>query len=129
MTYKTLIFVPLIALAACSTPRERCISGANRPVATLDHLIQTTRANIERGFAVFEVQDVRVLRSTCEGTNADGSTFRFPCEETETFTRNEPVAINVAEERTKLAQLQDRRTRAIRDAQARTQQCVAVHRE
>lgn len=129
MTYRSLIFIPLIALAACGTPRERCISGANRPVATLDQLINTTRGNIERGFALVEVQDVRVLRSTCQGTNADGSTFRFPCEETETFTRREPVAIDIGNERTKLAQLQDRRLRAVRDAQAVTQQCIAVHPE
>ena len=119
MTRSSLLLIPLIALAACSTPRERCIAGANRPVATLDRLITTTRGNIERGFAL----------STCEGTNADGSTFRFPCEETETFTRNEPVAINVAEERTKLNQLLERRADAVRNAQATAQQCVAVHPE
>jgi len=129
MTRSSLLLIPLIALAACSTPRERCIAGANRPVATLDRLITTTRGNIERGFALVEVQDVRVLRSTCEGTNADGSTFRFPCEETETFTRNEPVAINVAEERTKLNQLLERRADAVSNAQATAQQCVAVHPE
>jgi hypothetical protein len=129
MIRTTLFLIPLIALAACSTPRERCIAGANRPVATLDRLINTTRGNIERGFALVEVQDVRVLRSTCEGTNADGSTFRFPCEETETFTRRQPVAINIAEERTKLRQLEQRRTDAARNAQATVQQCVAVHPE
>jgi len=76
-----------------------------------------------------EVQDVRVLRTTCQGTNEDGSTFRFPCEETETFTRREPVSINIVEERVKLAQLQDQRDSAARDVAARTQQCIAIHPE
>jgi hypothetical protein len=129
MTRSTLLLIPLIALAACSTPREQCISSANRSVATLDRLISVTRGNIQRGFAIAEVQDVRVLRRSCEGTNADGSTFRFPCEETETFNRQEPVAINIAEERTKLAQLETRRQQQARDAQARIQQCVAIHPE
>ena len=126
---KSLLLLPLLALAACSTPREQCISGANRPVATLDQLIAETQGNVDRGFALVEVQDVRVLRKTCEGTNDDGSTFRFPCEETETFTRREPVSINVAEERIKLSQLQDRRANAVRTAQAQVQQCIAVHPE
>ena len=129
MTRSTLLFIPLVALAACSTPREQCISSANRSVATLDRLITVTRGNIQRGYAVAEVQDVRVLRASCEGTNADGSTFRFPCEETETFTRREPVTINIAEERTKLAQLETRREQQARDAQARIQECVAIHPE
>lgn len=118
-----------MVLAACSTPREQCISGANRPIATLDRLIATTQGNVNRGFALAEVQDVRVLRSTCEGTNSDGSTFRFRCEETETFTRRVPVTINIAEERIKLSQLQERRAQSARAAQAQVQQCIAVHPE
>ncbi|WP_296416905.1 hypothetical protein [Pseudooctadecabacter sp.] len=129
MTKATLPLLALAALAACATPREQCISDANRGLATLDRLIATTQGNINRGFAVTEVQDVRVLRSTCEGTNEDGSTFRFPCEETETFTRQQPVSINIAEERTKLAQLEQRRDEQGRIAQQRIQQCVAIHPE
>lgn len=129
MSRTALILLPLLAVAACSTPRERCIGAANRSVATLDSLIAETRGNINRGFALAEVQDVRVLRSTCEGTNADGSTFTFPCEETETFTRQEPVAINVADERVKLQQLEARRAQAADEARARIQQCIAVHPE
>lgn len=126
---KTLILLPLVALAACATPRERCISTANSQLRTLDRLINVTRGNVQRGFALAEVQDVRVLRTTCEGTNADGSTFRFPCEETETFTRREPVTINIAEERVKLAQLEERRAQARRDAAAQAQQCIALYPE
>jgi hypothetical protein len=126
---KSLFLLPLLAIAACSTPRERCVTDANRPILTLDRLIATTQGNVDRGFALAEVQDVRVLRSTCQGTNEDGSTFRFPCEETETFTRREPVSINVADERIKLEQLRDRRDQAVRDARARTQQCTALYPE
>jgi hypothetical protein len=104
MMKKTLILLPLLAIAACSTPREQCISNANGQLRTLDRLIDVASGNVQRGFALAEVQDVRVLRTTCQGTNEDGSTFRFSCEETETFTRREPVSINIVEERVKLAQ-------------------------
>lgn len=126
---KTLLLIPLAVLAACATPREQCIAGANRPVATLDGLIAETRGNINRGYGLVEVQDVRVLRTSCEGTHADGSTFRFPCEETETYTRREPVALDIAEERRKLAQLEQRRAETARIAQTQIQQCIAVHPE
>ena len=129
MMKKTLILLPLLAIAACSTPREQCISNANGQLRTLDRLIDVASGNVQRGFALAEVQDVRVLRTTCQGTNEDGSTFRFPCEETETFTRREPVLINIVEERVKLAQLQDQRDSAARDVAARTQQYIAIHPE
>jgi len=129
MMKKTLILLSLLAIAACSTPREQCISNANGQLRTLDRLIDVASGNVQRGFALAEVQDVRVLRTTCQGTNEDGSTFRFPCEETETFTRREPVSINIVEERVKLAQLQDQRDSAARDVAARTQQCIAIHPE
>lgn len=129
MMKKTLILLPLLAIAACSTPREQCISNANGQLRTLDRLIDVASGNVQRGFALAEVQDVRVLRTTCQGTNEDGSTFHFPCEETETFTRREPVSINIVEERVKLAQLQDQRDSAARDVAARTQQCIAIHPE
>lgn len=129
MMKKTLILLPLLAIAACSTPREQCISNANGQLRTLDRLIDVASGNVQRGFALAEVQDVRVLRTTCQGTNEDGSTFRFPCEDTETFTRREPVSINIVEERVKLAQLQDQRDSAARDVAARTQQCIAIHPE
>jgi hypothetical protein len=129
MMKKTLILLPLLAIAACSTPREQCISNANGQLRTLDRLIDVASGNVQRGFALAEVQDVRVLRTTCQGTNEDGSTFGFPCEEIETFTRREPVSINIVEERVKLAQLQDQRDAAARDMAARTQQCIAIHPE
>lgn len=129
MTRSSLFLLPLVALAACATPREQCIKTANRPVAVLDQLIGETRGNIQRGFALVTVQDVRVLRTSCRGTNEDGSTFRFPCEETETFSRQEPVTISIADERRKLAELEVRRAQNLRTAQAQVQQCIAVHPE
>lgn len=123
------MILPLLALAACATPREACINDAQRQVTLLDTQIATAQGNISRGYALATVQDVRTVRSSCTGTNQDGSTFTFPCDQTRTFERQEPVAINVAEERAKLRDLTQRRETAARDTQARIQQCIAIHPE
>ena len=123
------LLVPLLALVACATPREQCISQGTRDLRVINSLISETQGNLSRGYALAEQQEVRVLRRSCEGTNADGSTFRFPCEETETFTRNVPVAIDLNAERAKLRSLQERQVLEQRRARAATQQCIAIHPE
>lgn len=99
MLRPSLILLPLAVVAACASPLERCLSDANRQLNTLDRLIAVTQGNINRGFAIFETEDVRVVRRTCTDERDDGTEFQFRCDRTETFTRREPVSINVAEER------------------------------
>lgn len=126
---KSLVLLPLILLAACGTPREQCIAGANSQVRVLDGLIAETRANISRGYALEEQQEIRVINSTCTGTNQDGTTFTFPCEDTQTRTRRVPVAIDLNAEQAKLASLEQRRAQEARAAEARIQQCVRQYPE
>ena len=125
----SVMLLPLLALTACATPRERCVNQANSEVRVINSLITQTQGNLTRGYALAEQQEVRVLRRSCEGTNADGSTFRFPCEETETFTRNVPVAIDLNAEQSKLESLQDRLALEQRRAQTATRQCIAQYPE
>lgn len=125
----SLLLLPFLALAACATPREQCVGQATRELRVINSLITETQGNLSRGYALVEQQDVRVLRTVCEGTNEDGSTFRFPCEETETFTRNVPVAIDLNVEQAKLRSLQERQAQEQRRAQIATQQCIAIHPE
>ncbi len=126
---RIVLLLPLLALAACATPRESCINSAQRELRTVDSLIAQTQGNINRGYAIAEVQDVRTRRTRCTGTNEDGSTFTFPCEETDTVRRQVPVAINVADERAKLADLQQQRARLAPATQAAVQSCIATHPE
>lgn len=119
-----LFIVPLL-LTACATPREACLNDVNREVRVLDALIGVTRANLSRGFAIAERQEIQTRRTFCTGANEDGSRFRFQCEETETRTRNVPVAIDLNAERAKLTSLEQRQMQNISNAQYGIAQCVA----
>ena len=129
MMKKSLLLLPLLALTACATPREQCISDVTRNVATLDRLIAVTRGNLDRGFAIDKVQDVRVIRQTCTRRASDGTRYRVRCDRTATFNRNVPRTINLDEERIKLRQLEQRRQSAGRDVQQGINQCIAIHPE
>jgi hypothetical protein len=54
-----------LALAACQTPREACVSEASEELRTVDALIAETRGNLDRGYALETEQEVEVVRDTC----------------------------------------------------------------
>lgn len=125
----TLLMIPLLALAACATPREACINDAMRDVRILDGLIAETRGNINRGYALDERQDVRTIRQTCTGTTAEGVEFRYRCDRVNTFTTTVPVAIDLNAEQAKLTSLlqRQRTDRAVADQMIA--QCLTIHPE
>jgi hypothetical protein len=123
------ILLPILALAACATPREQCISSATRDTRVLSSLINETQGNLSRGYALEQRQDVRTVSGTCRGRNEDGSTFVFRCDETETFTTTVPVAIDLNAERAKLASLQERFTQTQAASNQAVSQCIAIHPE
>lgn len=125
---RTLLLLPFL-VAACATPREQCISDVTRDLRTVSALVNETQANIQRGYALAETQELRTIRTNCTGTNADGSTFSFPCEETQTISREVPVAIDLNAEQAKLVSLQERQSQLQRPADAAVQQCVLIHPE
>lgn len=125
---RALFILPLL-VAACATPREQCINDASRELRVLNSLVSETRANIDRGYALEETQEVRVVQTTCAGTNEDGSTFTFACEETRTVEREVPVAIDLNAEQAKLDSLLERQSQLRTSTDAAIQQCVRVHPE
>ncbi|KJZ20707.1 hypothetical protein [Loktanella sp. S4079] len=124
-----LILLPIIALTACATPREQCISDANQDLYVLRALINEARGNLARGYALAETTDVRTLTKMCRGENKEGETFRFPCNETETYTSTRPVAIDLDAEQTKLEQLERRLVQAQANSDQMVAQCIAIHPE
>ena len=124
-----LILLPLAVLAACATPREQCIDAAMRDSRVLSALIVETEGNLARGYALETVQDVRTVSRTCQGTTEDGTTFRFPCDETVTFERTVPVAIDLNAEQAKLDSLRERLVTERAAADAAVSQCIALYPE
>ena len=123
------LILPAIALAACSTPRESCIYRANDQLRALENRIDVAQGNVDRGYAVAEFTTTRVIEATCSDRLEDGTIETYECDRTETITSSEPVPIDLAEERRKLADLK-RQLPGLRDAtQAAEQQCIAIHPE
>ncbi len=121
-----LSIVPLLlAVAACSTPQERCINSANRDLRVINGLIIETRGNLARGFAIREVQDVITVKTTCDGVSEEGVEFTVECDEVDTVTRREPVAIDLNAERAKLVSLEERQAQLLSNQAQAIAQCRA----
>lgn len=125
----TLIILPLVVLSACATPREQCIDDAMRDTRVLTSLIAQTRGNLERGYAIAERQEVRSIPARCEGRDADGNSFDFRCDRTDTFTTRVPVAIDLNAEAAKLASLEERLPQSQAASNQGVAQCIAIHPE
>ena len=124
-----LIILPFVVLAACATPREQCIDDVTRDTRILNSLIDETRGNIARGYALEERQEVRTFRTSCVGRDDDGNEFTFGCDKTDTFTSTTPVAIDLNAERAKLASLEERFAQTQAASNQAVAQCIAVHPE
>jgi hypothetical protein len=125
---RAIFLLPLFA-AACATPRESCISTSRAQLYALQNQINTTQGNIQRGYAIASVQDNTTAMVPCVETRFDGTNYRSFCQVSETTNRQLPVAIDVGEERRKLAQLQTRVTPLQRTTEVAVQQCIAIHPE
>ncbi|MFA8443404.1 hypothetical protein [Yoonia sp.] len=124
-----LLMLPIVVLAACATPREQCINEVTRDTRVLGSLINEVRGNLERGYALEERQDVRIIPKTCRGRDEDGNIFRFRCDETRTFTTVVPVAIDLNVERAKLASLEERFAQTQAASNQAVAQCIATYPE
>ena len=126
---RALFLVPLLFLAACETPREACINNAMREQRTLNALVETTRANIARGYGLADQQEVRTRPDLCTGTDATGAPITVRCEKTEVTTVQVPVAIDLNAERAKLTSLLERHRLMESQTSAVMQQCIAAYPE
>lgn len=118
----------LTALGACSQ-RDLCLSDASRDLRTVSALADSTRANIERGYAIGKREEIVTRRERCTIALADGQTARGWCKTPETRTRTFPVAIDLNVERAKLRSLEAKLTE-LRSRTARQQQeCLAQYPE
>lgn len=99
-------FVPFVLLvAACATPEERCIARSTKDLRVVDALIAEAEATLARGYAVEEVHDTRLRFTFCR--DDDGKRSMCWIEEPVVTTR--PVAVDLEDERRKLASLRAKR--------------------
>lgn len=117
-----LIAAMALGLAACASPRERCVNEATAELRTIDRLIAETEANIARGYALVREPGTRTTLEFCY--NPPGEPFVF-CPRTEATVRERPVAIDRAAERRKLASLRERRAELVIETRARLAACNA----
>lgn len=125
----------LFLLAACGTPQEQCVQRETRDLRTLDRLIAETEANIERGYALVEVQTVDLVPDICYrrgAQNSDGTHGRpvpFTCFSREIDTELRPKSIDLNVERAKLASMREKRISLARQAEVSAAQCRVLYPE
>lgn len=129
MRLVTLSVIPLIALAACATPREACIADANRQGRVINELVLQTRENIARGYAIETKTEFVEVEKACEVDNGDGTTSVVICKTFEPIEVQVPIAIDLNVEMAKLRSLEERQRQMQVQIDAAIQQCIAIHPE
>jgi hypothetical protein len=124
-----LALLAALALAACETPRESCLSSASRDLTIMESLIRETQGNIDRGYAIEREQEVTVDRDFCRVEREDGSIRLRPCDRTRVENVRRPVAIDLRAEQAKLDSLLERRATLASQTAARQQACLATYPE
>lgn len=126
------MLVTLTLLAACGTPQEQCIRLGTRDLIVLDRLIGETRATLARGYALEEVEVdnwVWVICGPPPMVNGQAVGPAERCFENVPRLELRPRAVNLAEERAKLASMEDKRRDLARAAQPVIAQCKAKYPE
>ena len=118
---KRYLLALLLPLAGCSTPLEQCASRSTKNLQAVDNLIASTQANIDRGYALDNQPQVSLGLRLCTSPSAN---FHF-CTGTQTSPKQTPVAIDVAAERRKLAELKARRVVLKPQSDLAVRECVA----
>ncbi|MGR3483891.1 MAG: hypothetical protein ACU0BF_00960 [Paracoccaceae bacterium] len=121
--------LPLLALAACATPREACLSQATSGIRTAERQAAAIRRDLDRGFAVREFEERTRVRRDCVRVNDAGESVNAVCDEVQTTTREEPVPINAAALRARLRELDASLAQARATLPARQRACIAAHPE
>lgn len=112
----------LAILAACATPRQQCEARATQDLRIVNRLIEESRAIVERGYAIETVEDERLRYTFC--VDRDGN--RTLCWVRDRDIRTRPVAVNLDEERAKLASLFKKKEELEVRARAAIEACAAL---
>lgn len=100
----------LLALAACASPKERCILDATKDLRTVNALIAESEANLARGYAIDRELERRPRLTFCAGGIRSNVGLSF-CRGSDIYVRDRPVALDPEAEQRKLALLRERKAR------------------
>lgn len=129
---KRIVCLSLAMLAACGTPQEQCIARETRDLRVLDRLIAQTQGNIDRGYALVEVEVVRDRWVLCQAPlPVEGEPAARPrmCLDDYVETETRPKAINLAAEADKLSGMRAKRAGLAKAAERQTAACRATYPE
>lgn len=128
---KRLILPPLLALAACGTPQEQCISANTRDLQVVDRLIRETEGNLARGYGYERVTtyEPRWIDCTPRPTEAVPEPERQMCFDRVPVTVRKEVALDLNAEAAKLKSLQTKRSSLAKAAESVIAQCKARYPE
>lgn len=116
-------------LAGCLSEQQQCINSVSAELRSVEQRIEVAQGNIARGYAIARVRDARTETYICTETLEDGTEVRDICRRTVRFTRDEPVAIDVGEERIKVRDLQARRAQLLPQVSAQIESCRVAYPE
>lgn len=124
-----LLFLLVIPLVACGTPRERCIASVTNDLRVLDRLIETSKGNLQRGYALETQQYVTTEFQAC-GIWGGGYGYwgrSVWCDVNVVRNETVEVAINLNEEAAKLKTMEAKRRHLAKQAPPAIAQCEAFH--
>lgn len=129
----TLALMPLLALAACGTPQERCIERNTGEYRAVSSLLAEVESNLARGYAWEERQVRGTEWADCRQyyRNKDGErVIRYrPCLRDTVETERYRVPIDPAAEQRKRNNLSARKTQLAASAKAAISACRAAYPE
>jgi hypothetical protein len=116
-------------LAACETPQQRCEARAVQDLRVINALIAETEETIRRGYALQTVQTTRPVATFCWGGYSGGYGDGWGggtgvCWANNTVTSEQPVAVNLDEQRATLRSLQTKRSELEVQARAQLAACA-----
>lgn len=124
-----LVTLPLLALAACATPREACISQGTRDLRSLDRQIEAADLALSRGYVIETRERFGWVEETCRGTDESGERYTYECREPGWVETEVRVPINRPAEEARRNVLQSQRDALLRQAQPVIAACTAAHPE
>ena len=128
---KRVFVLALLAVAACGTPQEQCISAGTRDLRVVERLIAEAEGNIARGYAWKEVTVIeqRWVDCTPKPTAEVPTPERNRCLVEMPELSHEPLAIDLNAEVATLGSLRAKRAEQLSAAKGLIKACKAKYPE